>query len=127
MPEKAVEVKIGSPIVLHLVEEITDVLLLIGGNLIFIRRLDGNGITLVGIEPRFLLVRIGIHLDQIATRQGTTLIVFRRHLCDSHTVLVNLHLIAQLVAAFILAIEQHIDSCTVGGIGQSHAPAQFKG
>ena len=51
MAEETVEIKIVQPIILHLIEEVLDILLLIGGDLIFVWRLDSNRITLVGSEP----------------------------------------------------------------------------
>ena len=127
MAEETVEIKIVQPIILHLIEEVLDILLLIGGDLIFVWRLDSNRITLVGSEPRRFLVCISIHLNQITARQGTALIVFWCHLRDIHTVLVDRHLVAQLVTAFVFAIEQHVDGSTIGCIIHTHTSAEFKG
>ena len=127
MTEETVYVEISGPLVLHLIEEISNVLLLISRNLIFVRRLDGNGIALVRIEPRFLFVSIGIDLYQITTRQGTTLIVFRCHLRDIHTIFIDCHLVAQLVATLVFTIQQYVDSCTIRRIGHPHSFTQLEG
>ena len=127
MTEETVQIEIGGPLVLHLIKEITDVLLLPSRNLIFVRRLDGNGIAFIRVKPRFLLPGIGIDFDQITTRQGNALIVFRCHLRDIHTVLIDCHLVAQLITTFVFAIEQHVDSCTIGRIVHTESSAEFEG
>ena len=49
------------------------------------------------------------------------------HLCDVHPILVYLYLVAELITTFILTIEQHINSRTIGRIGHPQATTQFEG
>ena len=127
MAQEGVLIQIHRPLVLHLVEVGLEIVLLFRGDGVLFWRLDGDGIALVGVEPRHLPVGIGVNLEEIAARQRRPFFIGRGHLRDIHTVFMNLHLVAQLITAFVLTIEQHIDSGAIRRIGHAHPATQLKG
>ena len=127
MPQEGVLVEIAVQVVLHVVETLLDIVALRGGDGVLTGRLDGDGIAVDRLKPRLLVLGIGIHLHEIAAGQGHTLIVFTAHLRDGHTVLVHLNLVTELVTAFIFAVQQHIHSPPVRGIGHPQTLTQLKG
>ena len=104
--QKGVEVEIGLPVALHLVEVLADVVELLGGDGIVVGRLDGDGIALGRGEHRGLVVGIGIDLDEISACEGLASNIFGRHLGNLYATCLDLYLVAQLIAAFVFAIEQ---------------------
>ena len=124
--QEGLKVQIGAPVVLHLVEIALYVAPLLSRYLVFVGRLDGHGIAFLRGEPRFLLIGIGIHLNEVAAGEGLARYVFGCHLGDFHTPRVHFHLVAQLIAALVFAVEHHIDSRAEGCVGHTHAAAKLE-
>ena len=93
---------------LHKVEIIPYVVLLLCGYFIISREFDGNRNSTIALEPTGFLVGISINLNKIATRNHRFLIVKFGHLHNGNSRLVNRNLVAQLVTALILTVQNNI-------------------
>ena len=101
--------------------------MLLGGDVVIPRMLDGDGVASAAAEPAGLLAGIGIDLNEVAARQLGFLVIPRLHLGDGDAVLVNGNLVAQLIAALVFAIHDDIDGLAPGRVGHSYALAYLKG
>ena len=127
MSDKRVEIKILAPMALHRIKIGFDIGALRGGNGLFIRCMNGDWLTISRLEPRILKTGIGIDLEMITTCQCGFLIVFGCHWGDLYTSLMNLYLVAQLIVAFVFAIQYHIDKSAIGRIWHLHLLTDAKG
>ena len=99
----------------HGIKVVLYVLALLGGNILIVRRLDGDRRTLCRVEIDLLGGRgIGVNLNEVATREVCTRIIRRLHLGDVDTMLAHIYLVAELIATPILAIDNNIYGVTEG-------------
>ena len=112
---------------LHTIEVVLDVVGLTLGDILIIGRFDRNGNAALRPEVRSLTLSICVDLNQVTTRQCLVGIVARLHLGNIDTSLIHLNLVAELVAATILAVEHHIHGLAEGGIFESYTAADLEG
>ena len=136
--QEAVEVKItavaalgvgivgGIDSVDHHVEIVLYVAALRVDNLIVGRRLYCHRYVVVGVEPRNLLVGIGVDFQEVAPGKSLAGHIVGSHLRDVNTSRTHLHLVAELIATFIFSVVNHVDEAAVGSVFQSYGPAHVE-
>ena len=94
MAQEGIQIQVLLPVRFHRIIALTDIFRLLPGDAVLFGILDGDTRSLIGVEHRCLVVRIGVRFYQITAGQGISAIIGRTHLLDIHAVLTHLDLVA---------------------------------